>query len=1143
VPRRNDIHKILIIGSGPIVIGQACEFDYSGTQACKALRDEGYQVVLVNSNPATIMTDPETADRTYIEPITWQYVAKIIEEERPDALLPTLGGQTGLNTAMDLHRHGVLEKFGVEMIGARAEVIHKAEGRDSFKEAMTKIGLDVPRSRVVHTMDEARSVLDDIGLPLIIRASFTLGGSGGGIAYNREEFEEKVRYGLKLSPITEVLLEESVLGWKEYEMEVMRDCADNCVIICSIENFDPMGVHTGDSITVAPAQTLTDKEYQMMRDATFACIREIGVETGGSNVQFAIHPQTGRMVIIEMNPRVSRSSALASKATGFPIAKIAAKLAVGYRLDEIPNDITRETLACFEPTIDYVVTKVPRWTFEKFPDADPTLTVQMKSVGETMAIGRTFKESLQKALRGLEIGHFGLGGGKKDLWGTPKQPAPDEIRRKLATPNADRLFYLRYALKAGMSCDEIYNLTHIDPWFVRSLRDLVRLEDEIRQVTRLADASTDLIRTAKRNGYSDRQLAWWWGSTEMDVRTRRKQLGIVATFKQVDTCAAEFEAYTPYYYSTYESEDETPGRKNLGLDSPNGQSQIENPKSKIENPPRRIMILGGGPNRIGQGIEFDYCCCQASFAMRELGIESIMVNSNPETVSTDYDTSDLLFFEPLTTEDVLNICDRLEPDGVIVQFGGQTPLNLAKGLEAAGVKIVGTSVASIDAAEDREKFAQVLERLGLKQTPNGIATNAEGARLSANRIGYPVLVRPSFVLGGRAMEICYDEAQLNRYMDEAVDASPDHPVLIDKFLEDAIEVDVDAVSDGTLTLVGGVMEHIEEAGVHSGDSACALPPYSLPQPVIDEIKQATYALARELKVIGLMNVQYAVKIEGPGRGTGDSGLFTPFSGSTEGAPVADHSPLTTHHSPRHTVYVLEVNPRASRTSPFVSKATGLSLAKMAAKCMVGVSLADQGITEEVWPTHTSVKESVFPFVRFAGVDIILGPEMRSTGEVMGIDDTFEAAFAKSQVAAGIALPSSGKVFISMARRHKHAIVGAARSLAALGFKIIATSGTAHVLREAGLEVEVVRKVQEGRPNLLDYMANGDVQFIFNTPSGKGARTDEGKIRAAAVTYGVPCVTTLPGCLAMVRALQHRAADPGPHVRALQEWGQSLPARS
>ena len=1084
MPRRTDLKKILIIGSGPIVIGQACEFDYSGTQACKALRDEGYQVVLVNSNPATIMTDPGTADRTYIEPITWPYVAKIIEQERPDALLPTLGGQTGLNTAMDLHRRGILDQLDVEMIGARADVIAKAEGRVSFKQAMQKIGLDVPKSAIVHTMEEARSVVREIGLPIIIRASYTLGGTGGGIAYNREEFEEKVRHGLKMSPVSEVLLEESVLGWKEYEMEVMRDVADNVVIVCSIENFDPMGVHTGDSITVAPIQTLTDKEYQRMRDATIACIREIGVETGGSNVQFAVNPKNGRMVVIEMNPRVSRSSALASKATGFPIAKIAAKLAVGYRLDEIPNDITRETLACFEPTIDYVVTKIPRWTFEKFPEADSTLTVQMKSVGETMAIGRTFKESFQKALRGLEIGHFGLGGGKKDLWGSDRQPSEEEIRRSLATPNAERVFHLRYALKSGMSVEAIHELTAIDPWFLRNLRDLVALEGEIQKIGRLEEASTDLIRRAKQNGYSDRQLAWWWHSTEMDVRMMRKDRGIVATYKQVDTCAAEFEAYTPYYYSTYEQEDETPAR---------------HPER-----PRRIMILGGGPNRIGQGIEFDYCCCQASFAMRELGIESIMVNSNPETVSTDYDTSDVLFFEPLTTEDVLNICDRMQPDGVIVQFGGQTPLNLAKGLEAAGVPIVGTSPSMIDAAEDREKFVQILQKLGLEQPPNGSASDVEGARVIAARIGYPILVRPSYVLGGRAMELCYEESQLIRYMTEAVDVSPDHPVLIDKFLEDAIEVDVDAISDGETTLVGGVMEHIEEAGVHSGDSACALPPYSLPQPVIDEIKQATYALARELEVRGLMNIQFAVK--------------------------KDDSRIS-----KHTVYILEVNPRASRTSPFVSKATGLSLARMAAKIMAGVTLAEQRQTREVWPTHTSVKESVFPFNRFAGVDIILGPEMKSTGEVMGIDRDFPAAFAKSQIAAGTDMVREGRVFISMAGRHKEPMIEPVRQLKAMGFKILSTSGTAGALKRAGIDVDVVKKVQEGRPNLLDYMANGDVQFIFNTPSGKGSRTDEGRIRAAAVLYGVPCVTTLPGCLAMVRAIEYMQKHSQPQVRALQDW--------
>ena len=1102
MPRRDDIHKILIIGSGPIVIGQACEFDYSGTQACKALREEGYEVVLVNSNPATIMTDPEMADRTYIEPITWEYVAKIIEVERPDALLPTLGGQTGLNTAMDLVQHGILEKFGVEMLGARVDVIKKAEERDTFKQAMIKIGLDVCNSRIVHNMDEARQALEEIGLPMIIRASFTLGGVGGGIAYNRDEFEEKVRKGLELSPIHEVLLDESIIGWKEYEMEVMRDNADNVVIICAIENFDPMGVHTGDSITVAPAQTLSDKEYQRMRDATIAVMREIGVETGGSNVQFAINPANGRMVVIEMNPRVSRSSALASKATGFPIAKIAAKLAVGYRLDEIQNDITRETLACFEPTIDYVVTKIPRWTFEKFPDADPELTVQMKSVGETMAIGRTFQESLQKALRGLEIGHFGLGGGKKDLWGTPRQPEIDVIESMLSKPTEQRMFYIRYAFKAGMSVENVHELTNIDPWFLDQIYNLILIENQIRQIDSLEQASTELVRTAKRHGYSDQQLAFWWDSTEAEVRAHRKRLGIVATFKQVDTCAAEFEAYTPYYYSTYESEDETPPKKDK----------------------KRIIILGGGPNRIGQGIEFDYCCCQASFALRELGIESIMVNSNPETVSTDYDTSDLLFFEPLTTEDVLNVCDRMQPDGVIVQFGGQTPLNLARGLEAAGVKIIGTSPDMIDAAEDRKRFQGILEKIGLRQPPNGTAFDAQGARGIANEIGYPVLIRPSFVLGGRAMEICYDEDSVTKYMNEAVNVSPDRPVLVDKFLEDAVEVDVDAISDGTLTLVGGVMEHIEEAGVHSGDSASVLPPYSLPNSVVEEIKQATYALARELEVRGLMNIQFAVK-----RSTEESRPSDSNAAASSGP--ADST------GKEFLVYILEVNPRASRTSPFVSKATNVSLAKIAAKIMAGVSLAEQGITSEVVPPYTSVKESVFPFNRFLGVDIILGPEMKSTGEVMGISNSFPIAFAKSQIAAGNKLPQSGTVFISLAGRHKHAIIPQVRRLQELGFKIMCTSGTARIFREYGLEVETVKKLQEGRPNLLDHMANKQISLIFNTPSGKGARTDEGRIRSASVVNRIPCVTTLPGCIAVVQAIEALREHPVPEVKAIQDWAK------
>lgn len=1080
MPRRTDIKKILIIGSGPIVIGQACEFDYSGTQACKALREEGYEVVLVNSNPATIMTDPATADRTYIEPITWEYVAKVIERERPDALLPTLGGQTGLNVAMDLARRGILKQLGCELIGAKEEVIAKAEGRESFKQAMIKIGLDVPLSQTVHSLDEARSALKVVGLPCVIRASYTLGGTGGGIAYNRDEFEAMIRNGLALSPVGELLLEQSILGWKEFEMEVMRDVADNVVIVCSIENFDPMGVHTGDSITVAPIQTLTDKEYQRMRDATIAVMREIGVETGGSNVQFAINPDDGRMVVIEMNPRVSRSSALASKATGFPIAKIAAKLAVGYRLDEIRNDITRETLACFEPTIDYVVTKIPRWTFEKFPDANPTLTVQMKSVGETMAIGRTFKESLQKALRGLEIGHFGLGGGKKDLWGTPQQPSIDEIEQKIATPTAERMFYIRYAFKAGMTIADIHRLSDIDPWFLDQIQQLCNMEEEIKKFKRLEDVSAGELRRFKQLGYSDKQLSWWWDTAETEVRSRRKALDIIATYKLVDTCAAEFEAYTPYYYSSYEDEDESPGPSTAK---------------------RRIMILGGGPNRIGQGIEFDYCCCQASYALREMGIETIMVNSNPETVSTDYDTSDLLFFEPLTTEDVLNICDRLQPEGVIVQFGGQTPLNLARGLEAAGVRILGTSPDSIDIAEDRKRFQALLERLNLRQPPNGTAKVLAEARHIVEKIGFPVLVRPSYVLGGRAMEICYDDASLGKFMAQALEVAPDHPVLIDKFLEDAIEVDVDAVADGDLVIVGGVMEHIEEAGIHSGDSACAIPPFSLPASVVEEIKQATYAMARSLNVRGLMNVQYAVK-------------------TVDG---------------KHIVYVLEVNPRASRTSPFVSKATNVPLARIAAKVMAGESLRSQGITKEVVPTHYSVKESVFPFNRFAGVDIILGPEMRSTGEVMGIHEEFPIAFAKSQVAAGNQLPREGTVFISMAGRHKEALIEPARRLEQMGYKLLGTSGTARVLQAAGVKIEVVRKLQEGRPNLLDHMANGQVQLIFNTPSGRGAHTDEGRIRSAAVMYGVPCVTTVAGCQAIVRALEALTKNPVPHIKALQDW--------
>ena len=967
MPRRDDIHRILLIGSGPIVIGQACEFDYSGTQACKALREEGYEVILVNSNPATIMTDPSTAARTYIEPLTWEIIAKIIERERPDALLPTLGGQTGLNLALELARRGVLEKYGVEMIGAKADVIDKAEDRRKFQAAMHKIGLETCQGRTIGTIAEARQVMEEVGLPCIVRPSFTLGGSGSGIAYNRDEFDILVGRGLDQSPVHEVLVEESVIGWKEFEMEVMRDLDDNVVIICSIENFDPMGVHTGDSITVAPAQTLSDKEYQRMRDASIAVIREIGVETGGSNIQFACDPNSDRMIVVEMNPRVSRSSALASKATGFPIAKIAAKLAVGFRLWELPNDITQKTKACFEPTIDYVVTKIPRFAFEKFPEADPTLMTQMKSVGETMAIGRSFKESFQKALRGLEVGSFGFGCDKKDLWGTPAQPDRDAIRAKLAVPNADRAWYIRYGFKSGMTVDDIYQLTFIDRWFLHQLAELVQIEDGIRKLAGLSEATKADFRHAKRNGFSDRQLATLWNTTEMEVRRRRIELGVVATFKSVDTCAAEFEAYTPYYYSTYESEDETP------------------PKSVDK---KRIMILGGGPNRIGQGIEFDYCCCHASFALREMGIESVMVNSNPETVSTDYDTSDLLFFEPLTVEDVLNICDRVQPDGVIVQFGGQTPLNLARALKTAGVPIIGTTVETIESAEDREQFQQLLYKLDLKQPANGIARTMDQARGVVADVGYPVLVRPSYVLGGRAMEICYDNAQFERYVTEAFIVAQGQPVLIDRFLEDAIEVDVDCLGDGQQYVVAGIMEHIEEAGVHSGDSACAIPTHSLPSDTVDEIRQATIAMATELRVIGLMNVQFAVKRE-------------------EG---------------RFVVYVLEVNPRASRTVPFVAKATGVPIAKIAAKLMAGMTLAEVGLTEEPIPNCVSVKESVFPFRKFVGVDIVLGPEMRSTGEVMGISNSFAIAFAKSQLAAGVVLPTSGHVFISVSQRHKEAAV-------------------------------------------------------------------------------------------------------------------------
>lgn len=1081
MPRRDDIKKILIIGSGPIVIGQACEFDYSGTQACKALREEGYEVVLVNSNPATIMTDPGLADATYIEPLTWQMIEKIIAKEKPDALLPTLGGQTGLNCAMDLEANGVLEKYGVEMIGANAAVIAKAEERDQFKVAMEKIGLDVCKGFTVNTLDEARAALKEVGLPAVVRPSFTMGGSGSAIAYNRDDFDVLVQSGLDQSPVTEVLIEESIIGWKEYEMEVMRDKDDNVVIICSIENFDPMGVHTGDSITVAPAQTLTDKEYQRMRDASLAVIREIGVETGGSNIQFAIEPKTGRMIVIEMNPRVSRSSALASKATGFPIAKIAAKLAIGYRLWELPNDITKQTKACFEPTIDYVVTKIPRFAFEKFPEADATLMTQMKSVGETMAIGRSFRESFQKAMRGLEVGAFGFGSDHRDLWGTDAQPDDDEIRAKLSIPNADRVFYLRYALKSGMSPAEIHTITHIDIWFIDHLTQLVEEENRLREKGSLEDIAPEEMRSAKRNGFSDRQIACMTGTTELKVRARRLELGVKPVYKSVDTCAAEFEAYTPYYYSTYESENELPP-----------------PADK-----KRVMILGGGPNRIGQGIEFDYCCCHASFALRDIGIESVMVNSNPETVSTDYDTSDVLFFEPLTIEDVLNICDAVKPDGVIVQFGGQTPLNLARGLQQAGVPIIGTSVDTIETAEDRERFQKLIDDLELRQPPSGIARNMDEARLEVKKIGFPALVRPSFVLGGRAMEICYDQSQFDRYVAEAFVVADGQPVLIDRFLEDATEVDVDAISDGEDCVIMGIMEHIEEAGVHSGDSACAIPPFSLTQPVLQQIREATKKLAAALQVVGLMNIQFAVK-----RSEND-----------------------------HDLYVLEVNPRASRTAPFVAKSTGVPVANIATKVMTGLKLQELGITEEPIPSHVSIKESVFPFRKFAGVDIVLGPEMRSTGEVMGISDKFSTAFAKSQIAAGSLLPESGKVFISLTARHKDAVKDLGVQLRELGFELLATAGTAARLSADGVEVTMVKKLAEGHPNLIDYLKNGDVQLILNTPSGKGARTDEGKIRAAAVQHGVPCITTIAAAEAALRAMKATKEKPL-EVQSLQSrYGQ------
>ncbi|MFT5287510.1 MAG: carbamoyl-phosphate synthase large subunit [Planctomycetota bacterium] len=1068
MPRRDDLESILIIGSGPIVIGQACEFDYSGTQACKALREEGYRVILVNSNPATIMTDPELADATYIEPVTAEAIAKIIEIERPDALLPTMGGQTGLNTALQLYDSGVLDKFGVEMIGARADVIRKAEDRDLFRAAMMHIGMGLPKSGIARSMEDARRCLAEIGFPAVIRPAFTMGGAGGGVAYNVEEFEEIIDSGLALSMNSEVLVEEYLSGWKEYEMEVMRDTADNCVIICSIENVDPMGVHTGDSITVAPSQTLTDREYQNMRNASLAVMREIGVECGGSNVQFAVNPADGRLVVIEMNPRVSRSSALASKATGFPIAKFAAKLAVGYTLDEIQNDITRETPACFEPSIDYCVVKIPRFAFEKFPGTDTSLTTRMKSVGEVMSIGRTFKESLQKALRGLEVGLRGMGLDSPDDL-TPLEIDRSEMAILLRTPTDGRLLAVRTAYRAGWSTDEIHEATHIDRWFLENIRELCNFEVELQG----ALLDKDLLTRAKRLGYSDVQIGNAVGTNQEAVKAKREEFGINPVFRLVDTCAAEFDAVTPYYYSTWEDETEV--------------RVTEKPK---------IMILGGGPNRIGQGIEFDYCCCHASFAARELDYESVMVNSNPETVSTDFDTSDSLFFEPLTHEDVMNIVHAVKPKGIIVQFGGQTPLNLAAELERAGAPLIGTSVASIDRAEDREQFTEMLDKLGLRQPENGIAKNAGEAFEIARRIGYPVIVRPSYVLGGRAMEIVYDDDALDIYLTQAVHASPNHPVLVDCFIQDAIEVDVDAISDGKLCVIGAIMEHIEEAGIHSGDSTCVLPPHTLDKRLIEEVRIATKALAAELNVIGLMNIQFAIK--------------------------ADQ------------IYVLEVNPRASRTVPFVSKAIGVPLAGYAAKVMCGVSLEELGFTEEIIPEYFCVKAPVFPHSRFPGAEVLLSPEMHSTGEVMGIDADLGFAFAKAYLAAGMALPKHGRILITVKSSDKRAIIPQAMILASLGYELLATEGTWRSFKSQGIEVQRVNKVQEGRPHIVDFIKNREIDLVLNTPYGKQQRRDDGAIRAAAVAAGIPCITTVAGISAVVGALS--ALHRGDYsVKSLQSY--------
>jgi carbamoyl-phosphate synthase large subunit len=1101
MPKRTDIKKILLIGSGPIIIGQACEFDYSGTQACKALREEGYKVVLINSNPATIMTDPETSDVTYIEPLTADILEMIIQKERPDALLPTMGGQTALNLAVELAEKGILDTYHVELIGAKLNAIKKAEDRELFKQAMKKIGLEVPRSDYIGSLKEGLEAVENVGFPAILRPSFTLGGTGGGIAYNLEEYRELLERGLKLSPVKQVLIEESVLGWKEYELEVMRDGKDNVVIICSIENFDPMGIHTGDSITVAPAQTLTDKEYQRMRDASISIIREIGVDTGGSNIQFALNQNNGRMVVIEMNPRVSRSSALASKATGFPIAKIAAKLAIGLTLDEIPNDITRETPASFEPTIDYVVTKFPRFAFEKFPEADPTLTTQMKSVGEVMSIGRTFKESLQKAIRSLETGSYGLENINADI---------NVIKSKLKTPNADRIWHIAQAMREGMSVQEIYELTWIDPWFLHNIRQIIEMEGEIQgsRIQGFEGSSEKLIHSqnpltprplesllhkAKQYGFSDRRIAQLLKVQEADIRHLRQQNNIRAVYKMVDTCGAEFAAYTPYLYSTYEM----PFYRVQGLKG--SKVQVSTPAVESEANPgsrKKIVILGSGPNRIGQGIEFDYCCVHAVFALKELGYETIMVNCNPETVSTDYDTADRLYFEPLTIEDVLNIIETENPEGVIVQFGGQTPLKLAVPLEKEGVKILGTSPDSIDRAEDRKRFKELLHKLKLKQAESDTAMSVEEAVSAAKRIGYPVMVRPSYVLGGRAMEIVYDEKSLHEYMKRAVKASPKHPVLVDKYLEDAVEVDVDAISDGQYVIIGGVMEHIEEAGIHSGDSACSLPPHSLNSKIVKEIEKQAKALAKELNVIGLMNVQFAVK--------------------------------------NQDIYILEVNPRASRTIPFVGKATGVPLAKLAAKLMAGKTLKELGFTEEKRITHIAVKEAVFPFDRFYGVDTILGPEMKSTGEVMGIDEDFGLAYGKSQISCGNRIPLEGKIFISLKDKDKPLSVPFVKKLLELGLTVIATRGTAKYLKDNGLVVEVVNKVAEGRPHIVDLIKNKEINFVINTVSGTQAQKDSFSIRQNALQYKVPFTTTISGAVAAVNAIE-MFKKKQVHIKPIQEY--------